>query len=105
MNVADLLELQRTLQRNRIIDSASDKENVLCIAALRRKPLDSFLILQRVLDLVRKRTDFFNQCSFLLRINRTLCSRKCYGKNIACNKLCAVGLGCGNCDLASVYRT
>ena len=104
MNVADLLELQRALQRNCIIDSASDKENVLCIAAFRCKPLDSFLVLQRVLDLVRKRADFFNQCSFLLLINRTLCSRKCYGKNIACNKLCAVGLGCGNCDLRSRKR-
>ena len=55
-------------------------------------------------DLVRKRADFFNQGSFLLLINRTLCSCKCYGKNIACNKLCAVGLGCGNCDLRSCKR-
>ena len=54
MNIGDFFQFETSLQRDRIINSTSYKEHVLCIGLLGRKPLQTLLILDDLLDLPRQ---------------------------------------------------
>ena len=54
VNVADLLHLQAAFHAACIIDPTSYKEHILCIGLLGRKPLQTLLILDDLLDLLRQ---------------------------------------------------
>ena len=51
MDIADLFHLQASLKADGIVDAAPDKEDILCIGVLARKPLDTLLVVQGLLDL------------------------------------------------------
>ena len=99
MDIGNLLEFERALQRHRIVEIPTDKENILCIKALRRKILDFLFILQRLFNLIRK----FQQRLYIAII---LCLRngpkffgKINGNQIDHRQLCAVGFSGCNRDL------
>ena len=70
MNIADLFHLQASLKTDRIVNASSNKEDILCIGILACKPLDAFLIVQRLLNLLRKPSQFCDQLSVPLFIDQ-----------------------------------
>ena len=66
MDVADLLHLETAFHTDRIIDSTSYKENIMCICLLGGKPLDSFFIINNSLHFLRKSFEIFNISCILL---------------------------------------
>ena len=101
MNIADFLQLQASLQRNGIVQTASDKEYILGIGKFCRKPLDSLLILQNLCNLLRKLLDCLDQLSGSFLGNLTLGLAQSNGQNINCDQLGRICLcGC-NGDLRS----
>ena len=76
MDIADLLHLEGPFQTDRVIQSASDKEDIMRIGKLCRKPLNPFLVIQYPFDLIRQRLQFLNQRGILCIVNRLACLRK-----------------------------
>ena len=55
MDITDFLKLQASLHADGIVYAPSDKENILIVSMLIRKPLDAFLVVQYFLDLIGNR--------------------------------------------------
>ena len=52
MDIADFFHLQAAFQTDRIIYSSSYKESIFYIGLFGCKPLDSFFVLQNLVDLI-----------------------------------------------------
>ena len=99
MNVADFLQLQTALHRDRIIDAAADKENILCVGVFGGKPLDPLLVLQGLGDLVRQGQNFVLQFGTARIVDGSADLRKLDGQKVSGGQLRAVGLGRRDGDL------
>ncbi len=54
VNVGDFLHLETALQADSVVQATTDKENILSVELLGGKPLDTLLILNNLLNLIRK---------------------------------------------------
>ena len=95
MNVTDFFHFKASLKADRIINSSSDKENILGIGLLGCEPLETFLILKNFLNFLRKCLQFFYICITLFFCNFFSCFCKLKSQNIGSNQLCAVSF-CGS---------
>ena len=99
MNITDLLHLQAAFHTDGIINSSSDKENILCICILACEPLDTLLVIQRLLYLLRECAKLFDQgCIPFLR-DHILHLCRLDRQQIHCDQLGTVCLCRGNRDL------
>ena len=103
MDIRNLLHLQRSFQTDRIVDTTSDKEYVMCIGKLCRKPLETFFIFHDLFDLIRNclkliqilLADFIRYfSSYHAKLDR---------KQVRQNKLCCICLCCCNRNLRSSH--
>ena len=92
MNITDLLHLKTSLKTDGIINSSSDKENILGIGLFGSKPLQSFLILKNSLDFLRECLQFFYIGITLFFCDLTSDLRKLECQHIGCDQLCTVSL-------------
>ena len=99
MDVTDLFHFQATFQANGIIKSTSDEKHIPGIGLFGSKPLDPLLVVQDLLDLLRKTLKLGDKILITPLGNTSAHQRKLNGKAIAGDQLGAVGFRCGNCDL------
>ena len=101
MDIADLFHLQASLKADRIVDAAADKEDILCIRILARKPLDTLLVVQCLLDLLREPSQLRDQLSVPLFADQSFRERSLDRQQVYRDELCAVRLSRGNRDFRS----
>ncbi len=104
MNVADLLQLERALETDGIVNASSDEEDILGIGVLCGKPLNSLLILKDGLDLLRNALQLPDQLPVLLLRYGIPHPAQLQRQSISRNELCAVGLGGGHGDFRPGQR-
>ncbi len=104
VDVADLLHLEASFKADSVVYTASDEECILSSCKLICEPLDTFLVLEYLFDLVGESIQFIDECSksFLIYLLLRLAELHC--KHVAGNKLCAVCLCCSNGDLGTCKR-
>ena len=83
VDVGDLLHLEASFHRYRIVDAAADEEDILLSCELCCEPLETFLVLQDLVDLAGDRHDFACELCSRFRCDRALCERELDSKDIA----------------------
>ena len=99
MNVTDFFHLQAAFQTDCIINATTDEEYIFCIRLFRCEPLNTLLVINDPLNLVRQSFKFFNICRVLFLGNRTFYFCKLNSQRIGRNQLCTVCFCCCNRDL------
>ena len=94
MDVGDFLHLQAALQADGVVDSPANQVSVLGVCIFGRKPLDTLLILQGPLHLLRQTHHLLDISGVLLLADFLPHQGELYRQGIAGNQLGAVGL-CG----------
>ena len=92
VDIADLLQLERALEADGIVDAPADEEHVLRIGLLRGKPLDTLLIEQDALDLLRQRSELRDELRIALLFELAPHLRKFNGEGVAGDELGGVRL-------------
>ena len=92
VDIADLLQLERALKADRIVDAPADEEHVLRIGLLRCKPLDTLLIEQDALDLLRQCPELRDELRIALLFELAPYLRKFNGEGVAGDELGGVRL-------------
>ena len=101
VDIADLLQLERALESDRIVDATADEEHVLRIGLLRGEPLDTLLIEQDALDLLRQCSELCDERRIALILELAPYLRKFDGEGVAGDELGGVCLRRSDRDLRS----
>ena len=101
VDVADFFHFQAALQGDGIIDTASDKEDVVGCGLLGGEPLEALFILKYPGDFLRQSSHFRDQAPVAVFIDRAAYLRELDGQDVAGQKLGAVGLGGSHRNLRS----
>ena len=94
MDIADFFHLQASLKADRIVNAAPDKENILRVSILAGKPLDTFLIIQCFLDLLRQPPQLSDQFFISVLTDEPFYERHLYCNKVYGNKLRTVCFRC-----------
>ena len=99
VQVRDLLQLQRALQRDGIAKAATEVHEVVELAVLLRELLDLLFPLDQLTDLVRKGPQGFDQLVPALERDAPVDSRQAKGQEAEADHVCGESLGRRNADL------
>ena len=101
VDIGNLFHFQASFQADGIIQTSSDKEDIVSMGIFRCKPLDTVTVLQYPFHFIRQSEKLADIIFIAFLIDFSLYPCHLHRKHIHCSKLCTVGLGCSYCNFGS----